>query len=112
MGEFQAVLQITEGGAIPPSSFPTKRKIAAKQLQGVEDPATALLMPIQLCDGASWWSYDDILLGGIKIAGKRNVDEEGFGHCYVKYLPVPIPRSWGEKQFNVVRKVHQRNSLP
>src|SRR3972149_4314452 len=95
----------TEGGGnTPPTFFLPKRKtqIAAKQVKGVEDPATVLLNPIQLCEGASWWSYDDILLGGIKIVGKRNVDDEGCGHCYIKYLPTPIPRSWGEKQFNVV----------
>lgn len=110
MGELLTVLDINGGDKNPPIFTPlAKRRIAAKQLQGVEDPATVLLNPIQLCDGASWWSFDDILLGGIKITGKRNVDEEGFGHCYIKYLPTPIPRSWGEKHFKVVVEYEAEN---
>lgn len=106
MGEIAYVI---DGGGQTPPVQSKKYQIPAKQLQGVENPATVLLNPIQLCDGASWWSFDDILLGGIKINGKRNVDENKCGHCYIKYLPTPIPRSWGQKKFNVVIEYEAEN---
>jgi hypothetical protein len=104
MGE----LMLVNGGDNTPPKL-KKNQIPAKQLQGVENPATVLLTPIQLCDGASWWSHDGILLGGIKTTGKRNIDENKVGHCYIKYLPIPIPRSWGEQKFNVVIEYEAEN---
>jgi hypothetical protein len=68
-------------------------QLPSKQVQGVENPATVLLIPMVLGDGASWWSHDGALLGGIQIAPQHSAK--------IMYLPRPIPRSWGEKEFNV-----------
>ena len=79
-------------------------KPAPKQFPFVENPATVLLIPMSLGEDATWWSFDGVLLGGIRINGKefiREVTEEGFP-SRISYLPLPIPRSWGAKQFGVV----------
>jgi hypothetical protein len=68
--------------------------LPSKQVLGVENPATVLLIPMVLGDGAEWWSHDGALLGGIQIAPKKN--------SRIMYLPRPIPRSWGEKEFHIV----------
>lgn len=70
-----------------------KSKVPAKQLGGVENPATVLLIPMVLGEGASWWSIDDVLLAGVKIDPKCSPQ--------IMYLPRPIPRSWEEKEFSV-----------
>ncbi len=81
---------------------PMKRMIPAKQLGGVEDPATVLLTPMSLGDSATWWSHDGVLLGGIKINGITAATHEKPHRARLGYLPLPIPRSWGETTFHVV----------
>lgn len=68
-------------------------QLPAKQVQGVEDPATVIMIPMVLGDGASWWSHEGMLLGGIEIAPQESPK--------IMYLPRPIPRSWGEAEFHV-----------
>jgi len=68
-------------------------QLPAKQVRGVEDPATVIMIPMVLGDGASWWSHEGMLLGGIQVAQKQSPK--------IMYLPRPIPRSWGEKAFHI-----------
>ncbi len=86
----------------PPEPKKAKRKMPAKQLGGVESPATVLLHPVHFNPDnkgpASWWSYDGILIGGIKINGVEAIDG-GTRSDTIAYLPTPVPRSWGEKEF-------------
>lgn len=75
--------------------------LSASQVRGVEDPATVLLVPAMLPDDATWWSHEGMLLGGIKVNSITEV--RGGGHkTPVRYLPTPVPRSWGELDFGVV----------
>jgi len=90
------------GGSLPQALPKQKTQIAAKQVRGVEDPATVICVPVHLGDGIKWWSYDDILIGGIKVNGTPVKEKDGLGHSVLGYLPIPIPRSWGEREFNVV----------
>jgi hypothetical protein len=78
-----------------------RTKIPAKQLGGVESPATVILTPMHFSPGAAWWSYDQVLLGGIKVNGAPQIPAGGL-HCLIGYMPIPIPRSWGEDDFHVV----------
>jgi len=78
-----------------------KRMISAKQLGGVESPATVLLHPVHLEGPVQWWSYDKILLGGIRVNGVDKI-EGGARSDAILYMPTPIPRSWGEKEFSAV----------
>lgn len=71
-----------------------KTKLPAKQLGGVENPATVLLIPTMLTEGAKWWSYDGVLLGGVEVVPHQSPR--------IMYLPRPIPRSWGEHEFHIV----------
>ena len=73
----------------------------AKQFPFVEDPATVLLLPIHL-SGAEWWSYDGVLLGGLKINGTEIPKDNEDRKARVMCLPTPIPRSWGRREFGVV----------
>lgn len=84
-----------------PAPPPARRRprLPAKQLGGVESPATVLLIPVNLGDEAVWWSHDGVLLGGIQI--NRLTEIEGVHNSRVAYLPRPIPRSWGESEFGV-----------
>ena len=68
-------------------------QLPAKQVQGVEDPATVIMIPMVLGDGAEWWSHEGMLLGGIEIAAQQSPK--------IMYLPRPIPRSWGELEFHI-----------
>lgn len=78
-----------------------RNKIPAKQLGGVENPATVLLHPVHFNEPAvSLWSFDGILLGGIKVNGAEEI--KGTRSDSIWYLPTPVPRSWGQKKFNVV----------
>ena len=80
-----------------------KNKLPAKQLGGVESPATVLLIPVSLDKETKWWSHDGILLGGIEISRIKKVKQIKKARVSrVGYLPRPIPRSWGEKDFHVV----------
>lgn len=78
-----------------------RTRIPARQLGGVENPATVLLHPVLLGDTATWWSYDQILIGGIKVNSINKV-ENGVHRTLIGYLPSPIPRSWEESEFCVV----------
>lgn len=83
---------------------PRKHQLPAKQLRGVEDPATIILVPMSLVPVGmvQWWSHDGLLLGGIKVNGAP-LDASDPGHeSRIGYLPAPIPRSWGEEDFHVV----------
>jgi hypothetical protein len=89
----------------PPAPKKARRQVAAKQVKGVESPATVLLHPVHFNPdnqgAASWWSYDQILIGGIKINGVKEI-KEGTRSDVIAYLPTPVPRSWGEREFKVV----------
>ncbi len=86
--------------AVPPLPRERRRGIPAKQVRGVESPATVLLVPIRLGDGCAWWSHDQILLGGLRVNSAKDVTGEV--RCLIGYLPCPVPRSWGEREFVVV----------
>lgn len=75
-----------------------KHQLPAKQLRGVEDPATVLLVPISfLPEGAlTWWSHDGYLIGGVRANGTL------VGSSRIGYLPQPIPRSWHGERFHAV----------
>tara|TARA_Y100000034_G_scaffold37277_1_gene45814 strand:+ start:668 stop:1228 length:561 start_codon:yes stop_codon:yes gene_type:complete len=99
-------LKLIKNGPPPPSRPSRNRqRIGAKQVRGIEDPATVILTPMALLprDLVKWWSYDEVLLGGIKFNGTNDIDAETPGdQARVGYLPIPIPRSWGEAEFGVV----------
>lgn len=71
----------------------------AKQFPFVESPATVLLIPVSLGDGAGWWSYDNVLLGGIKVNRLKAIKKSHTSR--IGYLPRPIPRSWAKSEFGV-----------
>ena len=75
-------------------------KIKAKQFPFVENPATVLLIPFHLGSTVSWWSHDGILLGGLMVNSVEKVEDVHFSR--IGYLPTPIPRTWGQKEFGVV----------
>jgi hypothetical protein len=79
-------------------NIPPITRIPAKQLGGVESPATVLLSPVDLGD-AGWWSHDQLLLGGIKADSPVGATP---GVCRVRYMPLPVPRSWAKTAFCVV----------
>lgn len=86
----------------PPPPKKPKRLISAKQLAGVENPATVLLHPVHFEEPIiQWWSYDGILMGGLKVNGNTEI-ENGSRSDAIAYLPTPVPRSWGEREFKVV----------
>ena len=76
-------------------------QLSPGQVRGVENPATVLLVPAMLPDDATWWSYDGKLLGGIKVNSITECGHEGHP-TPVRYLPTPVPRSWGSLDFGVV----------
>lgn len=75
-----------------------KHRLSPAQVRGVEDPATVLLIPMSLGHAGRWWSHDQILLGGIEVCG----DVAGIDRCKLGYLPTPVPRSWGSRDFHAV----------
>ena len=71
-----------------------KRLISAKQVRGIENPATVLLHPIHFeSPQVQWWSFDGILMGGLKVNGTETI-EGGSRSDPIAYLPTPVPRSW------------------
>ena len=75
-------------------------KLPAKQVTGVENPATVLLIPAMLGKDVSWWSHDGILLGGLQVVSPD--PDSKTPQSRIGYLPRPIPRSWGNIDFGVV----------
>jgi hypothetical protein len=91
-------------------SSPQKRTIPAKQLQGVESPATVLLHPV-IFDrekGLGWWTHDGVLCGGIQVTSAPGFAAGDEGR--IAYLPTPIPRSWGQRAFDVVVEYEAESS--
>lgn len=74
----------------------------ADQFPFVENPATVLLMPVYMGETVSWWTHDGILVGGLKVNTVKEIPEGQAHASKVGYLPTPIPRSWGEKEFHLV----------
>ncbi len=78
---------------------PRPRMIPAKQVGGVETPATMMLVPVHLDEGWRWWSHDDILVGGIIFDGNGDPDKR---RGKLGYLPITIPRTWAGEHFHFI----------
>uniref|UniRef100_A0A6H1Z9A8 Uncharacterized protein n=1 Tax=viral metagenome TaxID=1070528 RepID=A0A6H1Z9A8_9ZZZZ len=76
---------------------PKPRSISAKQVGGVETPATVMLTPVHLDEGWKWWSHDGILVGGVQFDG-----DQGKMSGKVGYVPILVPRTWTGEQFHFV----------
>lgn len=75
--------------------------VRVKQFPFVENPATVMLTPLSLGPSAHFWSYDGILLGGIEVNTKPASPEEP-DPCRIAYMPMLVPRNWGEREFCVI----------
>lgn len=86
---------------INPETKKRGTRLSPEQLRGVESPATQTLVPISLGDSATWWSHDNILIGGIKVNSIKRV-ENGVHRSLIGFIPTLIPRSWEGNDFAVV----------
>lgn len=86
----------------PPPPSKARTQIPAKQVGGVESPATVILTPVHLDPGATWWSFEGLLMGGIEVSSGKVTPKGPEERTLIGYMPIPVPRSWGQKDFHVV----------
>jgi hypothetical protein len=96
--------QIVPAEPSPRIKKPARKKsqISARQLRGVEHPATVLLHPVIMGEHLRWWAHENsgMLIGGVEVNSTGDFrDSENARLCY---LPTPVPRSWEERDFNLV----------
>ena len=65
------------------------RRISARQVEGIESPKVITFIPVSLGDAISWWSKDNILMGGILAQPLENFEKEHLG--LIRYAPTLMP---------------------
>ncbi len=77
-----------------------------KQFPFVANPSQVMLHPVALVGGPTWWSYDQVLIGGLKCNGPKHEDggEITVTHpakSKIGYMGTLIPQSWACEEFGV-----------